>query len=554
MLYTWNSETSAIRNVEIFAVGAKREAFIYAPEVANQNSPSANSNLSTMTEALQQAGFIAQPDEINGKHVLRIEKIGTPKHFLDTLARTGIVSGTPSVIKSERDPKPKSWGEWMRENTMVASGWAYLAGDGLLVLAGLLRRDAAEVSTGAMWGSTGVALAFFGKKKPENQLEIFYKNLGEYLRKEGVALDPEQKISFAELSRKDGTLSKIQEYLYNNPVEFNNSIQTLGGLTMIKAGWNQDKNMWKMAAGVSVANGQFWGMMINPKEKPQDLDNITHTSVEAILSGQPLPANANIPQENDPERLPPKSKEKSLPQQVIDWFHEKPLRITGFGASANNILNVLGAFFHERDKVEKWVKHFPQHITDLQPKINALKSNEAYVMPIESNYPDTDKAAYHKARKSYLAIDKEIKGLTAQQEKIKETVLNPLPGNIRAWQLNLATAGCYLVANALYGMSPKGNAANSLRVNGVLEEMMGMAANVVAIQPREAQADMIGRIAGFFSAQTDVDMRSGDIAMEIAKKVHGLQTNPFYKHKVNSPVHMGPLIANQTSLSLPAIA
>ncbi len=535
MLYTWNNADSLIKQVEIFTPRKKEnEALIYAPDGV------APGELQTIAGHLREKGFTTIPDTDGDHYVLRVQKFGSREELFDALEKTKAISGTPEALHTKRDDKlKKSFSETLKENSVVASGWVYLLGDALVLASGLVRRSASEVFTGVVWGSTGVVLAGWGKKNPDKQMELLYKRLEDHLKHEGVDIPTGDEATIERLAAKGGVVNKIVQFLYDHPVEFNNTLQALGGLSMIHSGLSQRNpldgkaNYFKAAAGVSVSNGQFWGMMIDPKDagkkklvtttNPDDLakagPGLTPIAANGVAESTDKQAADNLPMEDD---------HRSLTGKVVDWFHAKPLRITGVGASANNLLNLAGGLFFERPRIKEFLSREVDANGNAVYERSWLGRNQALQGKIDEattamRRRGVDKAA---AREELFALHQEQQKLGIEGSDEFKGLLGKARDYEKGYMFNVGAALSYLVANTLYGMSSKDTNAD-LKAVGGLSELYSAAAHVIHSQPYYMQNDLVGRIAGNLAAQPSVKETAEDISAQIKEKLAGLNRNPW---------------------------
>lgn len=466
MHYKWQDNSSLIHDVEFFAPNKAEEALIYAPEGATKEL------LQRIPEALRAQGFTATPDMAKGEFVLRVQGFESHSQLLNVLQQTGFTRGAAQAHSTEYDHKdPKTVKQTVHENLMRISGLVYLLGDGLLMGAGWKRGDMAELATGAIWGSTGVVLTAYGKKDADVQTQQLYQKLNEHLKQEGFDFSQDNSLSIERLGGKNGLVNKLQKFLYDHPVEFNNTLQGVGGTMMIKAGMNQ-KNAFKTAAGVSVATGQWGGMLVD---------------------AEPLQAGEEKP---------------SFPSWR--WFKEQPLRITGAGASLNNFLNLAGIYFVDKKK-------------------NAERSEGGAVR-------NAYHSLLEKAQNSNLNVEEAEKftALRAEIDAHEGIKRDPITGAEHqmkmggkdAYKANTAAAACYLAANFLYGMCDK-NAAPDLKKIGKLDEVYAAAAQIIGSQDAQIQPELVQRIAGFMAGQADIKETPQEIADLIQDKVRNLANNPW---------------------------
>lgn len=473
MRYSWDQTDSLIRDVEFRALGTRKEALIYAHETADPQQ------LSALTNTLRSSGFTVVPDTHNGAALLRVENLTEDTGLLGSLAHAGAVRGEARQSLTEAEQKaPPGFADRFKKNAVRSAGYAYVLGDALMVLAGLVRMRGlegearkggmAELATGGLWFAPNVALAAFGKKNPEMQTGLLMRQVKDYLDKQGVEIPTEDALTLDHLSRKDGPLARIVEFFYEHPIEINNTMEATGGLMMMKGGYEQkvglpnqtQANPFKMAAGAFVFSSM--GASVVMKEKPE-----------------PAPGEA-------------------ADQGILARFAAKPLRIAGVGAMMNNLLNIVGAAMWEGPRVRKFQ----------QEEYLPEKARLTAVMDATDSANWEAKAA---AATDLAALEKQ----------------NVIAGNYGvAAKLNLVTAATFILANGMYAMASKDTGAD-IKALGGLDRVYAVTAHVIAAQPKEHQPELIHRMAGFLSAQNDVKDSAEEIASALREKVQGLQQHPW---------------------------
>ncbi len=475
MRYTWNQADSLIRNVDYRPAGKQGEALVYAADGASAD------RLSALSAHLREQGFQLVPDIEGDRPLLRIEKLENAETLLAGLHNAGATLGEARTAPTDEEKKaPAGFAEKFKRNTVKSAGYAYVLGDSLMVLAGLVRMrglegDArkggmAELATGALWFAPNVALAVFGKKNPEIQTEVLMRQVKDYLDKQGVEVPTEDRLTLEHLSRKDGPLSRIVEFFYEHPTEINNAMEATGGLLMIKGGYEQklglpnktQPNPFKMAAGAIMGSGM--GASVVMKENPAHARDSDSTEKKSAVAE----------------------------------FFSKPLKVAGTGALINNFLNIIGASMWEGPKVLKFQQ---EEYGPEKTRLNEILEK-------------TDGADW----KAKAAAEKEMAALEKQ---------NIIAGNYGvAAKLNLATAATFILANGMYAMGSKDTGAD-IKAMGGIDRVYAITAHVIAAQPQEHQRELINRMAGFLSAQSDVKDSAQDIVRVLHEKVQGMEKSPW---------------------------
>lgn len=579
MLYSWQASNSLIKEVELFKIGEQQEAFIYAPLDADRDK------LASITDGLRQRGYHALPDVTEGRHVLRVEKFNSRESLFDALHAIGAVDGAPHTQITKRDPQPKTLSQRAKESTMTMSGWLFTVGDALMILSGALRKDYAEAGTGFIWGSTGVVLALFGKKKPENQLSTFYRKLEEHLQQEGIPMPKNERDLVDALKRDNGIITRVVEFLENNPADFHHVVQSIGGTTLIKAGYNQG-NWYKAAAGGFVSVGQAMGVLL-PDKSHQRADADPIYKMHHVQQGVTVPAEANQNSANQNTSigsgaLPPEPDNRGAVTKTWEWFTSNPLHFSGIFPFVNNVLNIAGAFHFEKPRVDvdvaktsgvetkvkikgKEVTFDGKELEHLRDDIRRVSANDSIsTNAFEGGQP---KSAYAKDILKGGTDQKQIRDkLIAEEDRLekvagigkKKDFVQIGNRKFRPYEMNLATSGLYIAANLLYAVSKK-DTSTDLKAAGVIDEMTGILANIVTAAPDHMQAELTHQMSGYLGTQPDIKLTIQDIDKMISEKVAALRESPWENkkksHPVTNPVHMGPLVASNQNVSVqPGVA
>lgn len=519
MLYHFNKAESLLHHVEMLPGRKSPEAVIYAPEGVDA------STLQQLKRKLQDHGYLATPDEVNGKSALRLQHFGTRDMLFATLAEEGAVQGTPTPQFTPLDKAAhKTTKDKINENLVTVSGWGYLLGDALMALSGLLRKDWSEVATGAIWGSSGAVLAGFGKSDADIQMGVIYRRLGEHLQKEGIELPRNERELIAGLQRGSGLLTKTAEFFHQSGADIHHVVQATGGLTLIHAGLNQRKdNPLKMFQGISVAFGQ--GMGLNP-ERAKPVSNRPQAYGKTSPIGNFVEAENESAAMVDPS-LPAEPDHRGAYTRVVDWFNNKPMRYAGVFSGINNLLGITGALVFEKKKVlSRNDVNNPVH--GLVPRIRKLEGEFEHHNQMILQNPTPEALAKRDA--TAQALNHERSQLNALRKSVITTGFSqPANGQIRgihAYQVSVATAFVYIAANAIYTLCSK-NGTLDLEKLGHVEEIYAAAANVALHQPEPFRQPFIERVSTFLAEQKDLHSTADQIAGRIHHKLQALNQNPW---------------------------
>jgi hypothetical protein len=490
---------------------------------------------------------------------LRIQGFESKEKLISLLEREGAVAGPMNIQQTPRDlAKKRSFKQVVNDNTITAAGWGFIAGDALLALAGIKRGDWAEAGTGILWGSTGVALAFFGKKDPEVQRSLIYRKLEDHLQQEGIPIPRNEHELMTALKRPDGIMSSLKDFMYNNAADFHHVVQSVGGMLLFKAGLDQQyydvngnaqKNWWKASSGVFVSAGQLLGMM--PEKEPEQLAVLPRAlSAPAAAEIEDVKEKAEDYPQHDTgkspaELLPGPPDTRSWGKKTVDTFMERPLLFSGLFPFINNVLNVIGAVFWERHKVEAVDRGFAENATTPEAR---QAGHKEYVSGLSRQIADkeTQLSGFAPSEPEYKEAAASAQSLRAQRnvaENVKHSTISVAGKEFHPWQINSATAACYMFANLMYAMSSKNNSVD-LKTLGGLDGVYDVAANTIASQPKSFQHAMTERLAAFLSEQPDIKQTADQVAHDLETRVASLANNPWLERiekKENSQELAQPL-------------
>jgi len=199
--------------------------------------------------------------------------------------------------------------EGFKHNSLKSAGYAYLVGDSALSVARLMEGDPTGAAGGALWAAGSIACAKYGNPKADKQLELLSHKLGEYLRKQGVAIPDSADTKM--LTEEGGIVEHVESFLYKYPSQMLNAVYGIGGAFVAHGGFRKNVKS-DIACGALIIAGALAGILI-PEKSP------------------------------DPEHPP-----QGALQKAWAWMQEKPLRVSSAFYHANNVFTVLGAFEKKR--------------------------------------------------------------------------------------------------------------------------------------------------------------------------------------------------------------
>lgn len=460
---------------------------------------------------LQRHGLVAIPDQHEDQAVIRVRGFKKGSELFDVLEKKGLVAGPPDLkepLKEELNPVTKTLRQYIKEHSIQLAGATYLIADMMPILSGMVRKTPSEVAQGSMWATTSAALLFFGRKNPNIQMGNIYAKMKEYLAQEGIEVPEDQALALEQLKTDPSYYNKAINFLYENPVLFNNSLQGLGGVMQVKAGTAQG-NHFKQYAGTAVAMGQ-WGGLIVPEDK--------YAGMTPQQKAERLKLRA---QGNEPEN----GFNTRLVDNPVAWVQEKPLRLSMIGPIIGNFFTAASALFYDRHKVNEY---FQQHCPSFHSKQYEL--NPMKLIRDASRGTDDLLKASGVTRKEF----NENRAQHAELEKMINTQIG--------WKFTMMTPVFNIIANTLYGMSSKEERSVNLDKEGYLDEVITMAANIYALVPQEQRSEKLIRFAGFLKSQPDVNINEQVIKERLEAKIDALSNSKWSEKIANENQPFEPAV------------
>ena len=183
-------------------------------------------------------------------------------------------------MPAEHNDKGKPAGPtagFVRENSVKLAGVGQFIGDTALLAYGAAMKNFQIGSVGVLGYTAGTIGTRYGNPKVEKQLAIVERQLGNYLRQQGIEIPKDPTLE--KLQKPGGVIEGVESFLYAHP-------------THIKP---------FLVSGALLTAGGLTGLLLKEK-KP------------------------------DPEHPP-----RGALQRAINWVQEKPLRTTGLLAMASPI-------------------------------------------------------------------------------------------------------------------------------------------------------------------------------------------------------------------------
>ncbi len=179
----------------------------------------------------------------------------------------------------------------IKQESLRAAGYSYLVGDAALFASGMMSGRKHEALSGAAYTVGSLALARYGRENAERRLQTLQGRLKEYFANENIAVQKGSELNTLTLKGEGGLVDHIEDFLYAHPSEMFNTMNVLGGSSLLRSGIKHGKG-WDTASGALVVAGGLAGFI--PEKQP------------------------------DPDH-----RAEGPPGKAWEWVQEKPLRISG---------------------------------------------------------------------------------------------------------------------------------------------------------------------------------------------------------------------------------
>ncbi len=307
----WNGE-SLISKVELREQGkGHMVAYVHAADHGKEDYP----KLFALREEFKKKGWATSSDNHRGKSVLRVTGIENEQQLTEMLQSSRAIQGNARVSQQDVAGQDSTGVvDFVKSNSLRASGLFYMLGDILFIKSGLARgNDIAQMGTGISFAAGDAALMAFGGKDDKRQFKSLLTKLRRHLEKEGVEIPQGTAINAETMAKPGGFLEKSYDFIHENINPIKILAEVVGGAFYLKAGMNQE-NKRKVAAGAVIVTG--WAAALLLKEQKRDPEKWEHAN--------PL-------------------------EKAVMYFQEKPLRLAGGAGLIHNALSTVGAF-EERSK------------------------------------------------------------------------------------------------------------------------------------------------------------------------------------------------------------
>jgi len=205
---------------------------------------------------------------------------------------------------------------YFKQESLRASGYSYLVGDAALFASGMMSGRGHEALTGVMYTAGSLVLARYGKENAERRLHTMQGRLREYFANENIPIPQASDLNAAQLKSEGSVIDRIEDFMYTYPSQIFNTMNVLGGFSLLRSGMKHNKG-WDSASGALVVAGGLAGLLI-PEKHPE-----------------------------------PDHKSTSVIGKAWEWVQEKPLRASGYLYMATKPALVASALQERSDNPQQ---------------------------------------------------------------------------------------------------------------------------------------------------------------------------------------------------------
>lgn len=243
---------------------------------------------------------------------MRVTGLQNEQDLTDVLKRFGAVQGHARVTQENvAGQETQGAVDFVKANSLRASGLFYLLGDALFIKSGLVRdknKKLGQMGMGISFAVGDAALMAFGGKDDTRQFHSLLKKLKGDLDSRGIDVPDGTALSYEAAARPDGMLERTYDFLHENINSIKILAEVVGGGFCLKGGLEQ-KNNHKIASGVVIMTGWAASLLIHEHKR-------------------------------DPEQW----KQADGLEKAKLYVQEKPLRLAGWAGLIHNAIYTAGAF------------------------------------------------------------------------------------------------------------------------------------------------------------------------------------------------------------------
>ena len=529
MEYSFASSESVIKKIQVFNRGksvATIEAIIHIPDAVSTEQ---------LQKILRNRGYDVMLGVDDDKTpIMRVYGFETANNLLVNLAEDGAVKGDYSAVETERDTQ-KFIDESAKDRALkTLAGSLYISGNTFTMLSGAVNGMGGNgwsgLFEGAAWMPTSVGLVVDGLQDADKKMSFLYSDFDHFLKKNNIKTPSNIQSILNEHKSEDGLWNKFERFSTSNASTAFAIAEGIGGLFGAKAGWEQNQNMYKVTASLTMVSGMIVSALL-PSEA--NVDNNRHS---------PLLGH----NEGGVDNVVPEPNKKT--NGLVDWLKTHQMVPAGACAFTQNIIKLVGTKeVSERNRMnfdgvlqDKYKKHRNNEewlLEKADEKIWKVEKQGVFGKlseePIAGEYYQNKKKWQNEldaAKKSLKSAevdnvqDELLTTITENEKKLSEleNKRKSYIANDKAALFDQLAVGSFMIANATTLMTKKSNSPDLMKSGGV-NNVIEMAANIVLEQSENQQKAMTQRLATFLGDHKYVKLDIDQVVTQINEKVEILQ-------------------------------
>lgn len=450
--------------------------------------------LSAIPGAIKNQGYKnTYVDVANGKHVLISHNLSKQqaRDLIAWLESEHLIADSSVSDQSAR--KAHEAANRIRRDSLKWSGRLAMAGSAAVAAAGLGQKDWKRLQTGITLMAADSVVAVYGNGKGSIDFDHLFRDMHEHFQQNGINLP-----DIATPEARKNSIEKVSQFIAQHPIELNYGLGMLSGIGHMSSGFTDYRRsgagISRMAKGALGAGGSAAVIFIpEQKEKPES---------------KSLRYYASHPAE--------------IPGGISNLVFASPMRFKGIISSIYSMLYFTDTL-EEKKKMKLWANE--------KGGLYNGKSHEALTSELGSIVNSS--AMRNKEAKAIKQAGELRKGLSEleRRERIAKTKF----GGVISPYLSTFTAVAYIAASLLAASSSR-NRDTSFEQDSEYEPLYAMAAQTVAMLPKEDRQNALTQMATYLSAQEDVKdgaINAPKIVEEVSERLNSIDQSPWLESNKN---------------------
>ncbi len=522
-LYTFG-ESSPIRSVTVRrASSGKERAYLQAGKDVSPET--LQSLLRPMREGRttldKERNWQFIPTEINGEPVLEVRGFGGRGNLWKSLEQHRLTVGALPTPLPEPEDKI-GWGARLHAQALKISGALYIIGDIAFGIYGALGRretaDSAKVAeqfASAFYFGGSVSLLGFARDTSSQKLRDIGQYLKENMARHGLEVDETTAIAQITNSAVLRPIDQAGNFVrkYHSDI-MNLSFAGSGVAQIIGAGEDVGElnqrlklNKSRLADNAALLSGASGGAQANMLDLQQakiadriKKDSFKHlnSSIDVgvgVMTGLSGVLTMLTPEKTEEEKAK-LAKEKNPIKRAINWFREKPMRISGYGLLSSTVLHFISS-----------VRNLTFSNKVMSAHDQATNGEQGLLSMQEWN--DLSKRTDAASKDRMRAHDELVKG-DMTRPLLTTGEMDDYHAKKRSFIFRMVFVVTNIIAELLMTVADKGHGETVQSQNDVAKSACAMVAEVIARQPQEKQAFLTKAMAELLASSKELGGKPED--------------------------------------------